>query len=50
MLCNLKEAYVGSKEQEPEKLLGLSKFPELQPKICMLAWLEQVEHMPSMRM
>jgi hypothetical protein len=37
MLCNIKEAYLSFKEQNPEKLLGFSKFTELWPKNCVLA-------------
>jgi hypothetical protein len=34
ILCNLKEVYLSFKEQNPEKLLGFSKFAELWPKNC----------------
>jgi hypothetical protein len=36
-LCNLKEAHLRFKEHNPEKLLGFSKFAELQPENYVLA-------------
>jgi hypothetical protein len=33
---NLKETYLSFKEQNPEKLLGFSKYTEIQPKNCVL--------------
>jgi hypothetical protein len=34
ILCNLKKTNLSFKEQNPEKLLGFSKFAELRPKLC----------------
>jgi hypothetical protein len=34
--CDLKETYLSFKEQNPEKMLGLSKFVGLETKSCML--------------
>jgi hypothetical protein len=37
LTCNLKEAYLSFKEQNPEKLLEFSKCAELWPRNCVLA-------------
>jgi hypothetical protein len=37
ILCNLQEAYLSLNVQNPEKLLGFSKFVELWPRDCVFA-------------
>lgn len=38
ILCNLKEAYALFKSEFPNIEVGFSKFAELRPKHCDLAW------------